>query len=110
MLIIDSDNHPRTNQDVWGCRHHAKASIDGVVLQTQRYKFLRADKPVGEVVETSETVTKEDENGAREDPIKEGGVEGDKKAKKNRRKKNKGLFEDEDEDMYDRIKKNVKKK
>ena len=35
VLIIDSDNHPRTSEAVWGCRHYAQASIDGVILQTQ---------------------------------------------------------------------------
>ena len=111
VLIIDSDNHPRTSQAVWGCRHHAKASIDGVVLQTQRYKFLRADKPVGEVIEINEADTKEDENVIMKDLIKEGGSEGDMKTNKtlsNRMRKNKGVSEDEV--MYDRIKKNGKKK
>ena len=45
------------------------------------------------------------------DLIREGGSEGDMKTNKtlsNRRRKNKGVSEDED--MYDRIKKNGKKK
>ena len=105
VLILDSDNHPRTGEEVWGCRHHAIASIDGVKLQAQRYDHHRpATKP-----QTSEGsgTRGEDRNDTVVADRDAGGVKGDKKKVKNIKKK-KGS--EEEEDMYDRIKKIKKKK
>ena len=105
MLIIDSDNHPRTGHDVWGCRHHALASIGGVKLQTQRYDHPRpAAKPKPK--EGGNEEVGKDEVAASK--VKEGVKIGKKNVKSIRRKKKDA--EEEGDNMYDRIKKNVKKK
>ena len=37
--ILECDNHQKVGRVVWACRHHALASMKGVVLQSQRYNI-----------------------------------------------------------------------
>ena len=109
VLILDSDNHPRNGEQVWSCRHHALASIEGVKLQTQRYDHHR---PVVKV-KTTEVSEQKDEvkKDVKKDEVIDAALteDGKKNAKVNavRKKKKKEL--EEEETMYDRIKKNGKK-